>query len=225
MKTTENTIETFISFVDSETAHSNLSSCISRIKMKIRKLMKRYPAFYDNAEITKYYINSLNKIVKYKKALIECAEKIDKIIEDETHMYMDNINTIYWILFSKEQKLDYDSLHKNLTINKRNVEDKPSCLDEISTAQRVCVALSVIFAQFFSATNSPRFILLDETVANFDSIHLLNLLDFLRELVIHNIQIIFTTADENIKNLTQKKLSFLKDDFKIIEVSQQIEEK
>lgn len=60
--------------------------------------------------------------------------------------------------------------------------------------------------------------MLDESVANFDSIHLLNLYDFLRELAINDIQIVFTTANNNIANSAKNKLAFLNDDFKILNI-------
>lgn len=200
-------------------------------KKSIFKRIKNYFLSYRNRKLLKkntisnidLFIEKYNKskkyINKYIEILNECVNKIDKVLEEEIQVYIDYINIIYWILFSKDQMIDYNKELQSLTLSKDVINHESTDLDNISTAQRVCVALSVIFTQFFSATDAPKFILLDETVANFDSIHLLNLLDFLRELTINNIQIVFTTADDNTKNLTKNKFSFLGDDFKIITIN------
>ena len=61
---------------------------------------------------------------------------------------------------------------------------------------------------------APKFLLLDEPVANIDDLNVLALLDFLRELVItHKRQIFFTTANRNVARLFRRKFSFLLQDF------------
>jgi len=52
-----------------------------------------------------------------------------------------------------------------------------------------------------------------------DDLHLLNLLDVLRDFAIQGHQIFFTTANPYVSNLFRRKFSFLKHDFKQFEFS------
>lgn len=179
------------------------------------------PFFEKLRNIGKYSLEEilivLDNIEKYSKVINNCVKMIDNIIEEEISNNMEAINIIYQKLDSIYYNVIYDRNAKKLMI-KNTVTNSLVGIDKISTAQRVCFALSIIFSQFFSASKAPKFILLDESVANFDSIHLLNLYDFLRELTINDVQIVFTTANNNIANTAKNKLIFLNDDFKIVNV-------
>ena len=90
---------------------------------------------------------------------------------------------------------------------------------QMSTAQKVSLALSVIFTQFFLAVDAPQIILLDESVVNFDAFHLLNLFDFLREFTLNGVQIFFTTASDDIAQIAKSKLGFLGEDCCVYKLS------
>lgn len=92
-------------------------------------------------------------------------------------------------------------------------------IDYMSTAQKVCVALSIMFTQFLSAQNAPNFILLDESVANLDSFHLLSLFDFLRELYVKKgVQVFFSTASSDVLKVAKAKFQFLNDEYVLTEI-------
>lgn len=63
-------------------------------------------------------------------------------------------------------------------------------------------------------TLCTSFILLDEPVANMDDIHVLNLMDILRDLALNGTQIFFTTANPDVALLFRRKFSFFGAEYK-----------
>lgn len=90
---------------------------------------------------------------------------------------------------------------------------------QMSSGQRTSLALSVMFAVHLAAPNAPEFIIMDEPVANMDDLHLMNLLDLLRDLALSGRQIFFTTANPDVANLFRRKFSFFKEGFTHFEFS------
>lgn len=78
----------------------------------------------------------------------------------------------------------------------RGVDNKPIRIFQMSMGQRTFLALAVLFTLHLSALKAPKFLTLDEPVANMDDFHLMNLIDILGELALQGIQIIFTTMDK-----------------------------
>lgn len=91
----------------------------------------------------------------------------------------------------------------------------------MSTGQRVSFALAVMFSSFISANKAPRFLLLDEPVANMDDLHLLNLIDILRELALKGTQIIFTTANAEVAGIFRRKFSFFGHEFNYFDITRE----
>lgn len=85
---------------------------------------------------------------------------------------------------------------------------------QMSTGQRVSLALSVMLSLYLTAENAPKFIMLDEPVANMDDLHMLNLMDILREIALQGTQIFFTTANPDVAILFRRKFSFFGRNFK-----------
>ncbi|OLN27214.1 hypothetical protein [Desulfosporosinus metallidurans] len=90
---------------------------------------------------------------------------------------------------------------------------------QMSSGQRASLALSVMFAVHLAAPNAPKFIIMDEPVANMDDLHLMNLLDLLRDLALSGRQIFFTTANPDVANLFRRKFSFFEEQFTHFEFS------
>ena len=157
-----------------------------------KNIKKRYQLFLSGFFANKLIKNSAynRKCKNNLKKLIDqnnkTLEKVKDLINKQMSANIELINTIFSRLFSYKYRIKCEEgnfILVNLTNNQNNN------IETMSTAQRVCLAMSVIFAKFFSTVESPRIILLDESVANFDSIHLLNFLDFLRDISINNIQL------------------------------------
>ncbi|MBP1990559.1 hypothetical protein [Paenibacillus eucommiae] len=84
---------------------------------------------------------------------------------------------------------------------------------QMSSGQRASLALSVMFAVHLAAPNAPKFMIMDEPVANMDDLHFMNLLDLLRDLALSGRQIFFTTANPDVANLFRRKFSFFEQRF------------
>lgn len=110
-----------------------------------------------------------------------------------------------------ENKLEYDEKGYFKLIRKGK-KDEVRC-PQMSTGQRVSFTLSVFFSLHLSAVNAPGFIMLDEPVANLDDVHLLNLIDILRDFALKGIQIFFTTANQDVAGLFRRKFSFFEEEF------------
>ncbi|WP_248928818.1 AAA family ATPase [Paenibacillus hamazuiensis] len=88
-------------------------------------------------------------------------------------------------------------------------------IHEMSTGQRTSVILALFFVMHLVMDSAPKFLLLDEPVANMDELNVLGLLDFLRQLTItHGTQLFFTTANPQVATLFRRKFSFLQEHFR-----------
>lgn len=156
------------------------------------------------------------KAQEFQKVCSDTYSNISVLIINQISSNIRIINSIFRRLFS----YDYNVVWMDETLQLKRIDDNSVIsINAMSTAQKVCLALSVIFTQFLVAEDSPRFILLDESVANLDSIHLLNLLDFLRELSLEGIQIFFTTANDEVAQVATSKFKFLGKDYNLCRVS------
>ena len=165
-----------------------------------------------------------------KKKLEKALEEFSKIIDDiqkfpsreelTKKIITDNLNIIDSFFRLLTSSKDYSGLK---VINNRLVAIKLISKEEISfpqmsTGQKVCLALSIMFTLFLNKRNAPNIIFFDEPVANLDSFHLLNLMDVLREFALNNIQVVFTTTNPDIAKLFRRKFSFMEEDFCYYEI-------
>ncbi|WP_176786165.1 hypothetical protein [Desulfosporosinus hippei] len=118
---------------------------------------------------------------------------------------------------------EFDEIHlgeEGLILHrKRDQEECAVKAFQMSSGQRASLALSVMFAVHLAAPNAPKFIIMDEPVANMDDLHLMNLLDLLRDLALSGRQIFFTTANPDVANLFRRKFSFFEEQFTHFEFS------
>ncbi|WP_028610708.1 AAA family ATPase [Paenibacillus harenae] len=88
-------------------------------------------------------------------------------------------------------------------------------IHQMSTGQRTAVILAIFFVMHLVMDTAPKFLMLDEPVANMDELNVLGLLDFLRQLAVtKGTQIFFTTANPQVATLFRRKFSFFKEDFR-----------
>lgn len=215
--------KTFFNFL-SEFFEKHYNKFVSKENIKNKSLIFciNVLSFFTNKRRIKtneFYRNIKRQPIKLKELMNANSESIDKInrlINDQVLSNMELINKVFSRLFSFNYEISNSKDGYILCdLNSNNTYR----VNEMSTAQRVCLALSVIFAKFLSSQSAPRFILLDESVANLDSIHLLNLLDFLRDATLHGIQIFFTTANCDVCKIAKSKFFFLENDFYLYKLS------
>lgn len=127
------------------------------------------------------------------------------------HQNVAQISRIFLALHSPQEFSGLTMEDGQLTVL-RNEEKVP--ISHMSTGQRTALVISVFFQMNLAAPSVPRFLLLDEPVANIDDLNVLALMDFLREMTItQKRQIFFTTANRNVAKLFRRKFSFLLEDF------------
>lgn len=132
--------------------------------------------------------------------------KIDELINKQIAASIQVINIVFRKLHSPDFKIKWEEkVFKMETV----VSNEIITFDKMSTAQKACLALSVIFTQFIQTNDAPRIILLDESVVNFDVFHLLNLFDSLREFVLNGVQVFFTTASDKVAEVAKSKFGFM----------------
>lgn len=107
----------------------------------------------------------------------------------------------------------------------RNSNGKTVECTQMSTGQRMALAFSIMITLHKNAPNAPKFLMLDEPVANLDDMHVLNLIDLLRELAIGGTQIIITTADSQMAKYLRRKFSFLQREYTHFELVRKGSEK
>lgn len=99
----------------------------------------------------------------------------------------------------------------------RNFDNSTATLSQISTGQRAALVLSVFLTLNGSLHSGPPLMLIDDPVAHIDDINSLALLDYLGDVAESGTrQIFFATADDKLANLFVRKMSFLGDEFRAI---------
>ena len=141
----------------------------------------------------------------------------DRYFEEMMSFHIAKIEELFKLLISPNEysqlKITNDEI---VAIHSKTGEE--IAMNQMSTGQKVCLALSFMFALFLSNGGSPNVIMLDEPVANLDSLHMLNLLDLLRRFALSDTQIFFTTANPNVAKLFRRKFSFLENDFQLLRI-------
>jgi DNA repair protein SbcC/Rad50 len=197
----------------------------------------------DNLEKAMSYLNQSNDVESYveqimetkvkqgeiEKNIIDCQRAIGILSGLPKHekfvqtFIKNNLTKIEYLFKSIHSPKEFTSLEFDETgiIAIREKGKSKSKAHQMSTGQRVSLALAVMFTHFLAAQNAPKVLLLDEPVANMDDLHLLNLLDIIRELALRGTQIIFTTANPDVAGLFRRKFSFFGKEFKQFEFIRQ----
>lgn len=203
----------------------NIIEWIQNLELLERKLIVTIQSIEDEKEITKYtkeieeYTDKLVNKRTEKEKCFYAIEVLSELRKHETyveHFINSNLNKIEYFfkaIHSPKEfiKLEFD---KSGIIAYREKNEDTAKAYEMSTGQRVSLALAVMFTHYLAAPNAPKFLLLDEPVANMDDLHLLSLLDIIREMALQGTQIFFTTANPEVARLFRRKFSFFGKDFK-----------
>lgn len=91
---------------------------------------------------------------------------------------------------------------------------KETNISEISTGQSMSLTFAILLCLHLNAESAPKILIMDEPVANMDDMHILNLIDVIRELVLLGTQIFITTANEQVASFLRRKFSFFGSSFK-----------
>jgi len=193
---------------------------------ELRKLLSGVVSFCDNHIAPSISIeSSSNKWDLRQQKLIALREKCSYLQKklpnpvceasatlswtEELRDSIEIINRIYRKLHSYDEKVIIDDKIGICIEEQGRQADELRDVWSISTAQRACLAYAVIFSQYIKNRTTLDFILLDEPMANLDKLHLLNMFDFLRELVVDGRQVILATADELVASVAEIKFKCL----------------
>jgi len=166
-----------------------------------------------------------NKLTDLETRMIRCQQAMNVIGELKTlSQYSEDfmatnirsISDLFVALHSPNEyeKLDLDS-DGNLVAFSHGTNRRKVHIHQLSTGQRTAVTLAVFFTLHMSMPTAPKFVLLDEPVANIDDLNVLGLFDFLRGLYAQlGTQIFITTANAGVAGLFRKKFQFLNEEFR-----------
>jgi len=138
-----------------------------------------------------------------------------------------SINQIYHRLHSIDENIYIEQNEQGLSNFKFSYSDKPKDkrdIHEMSAAQINSLALSVMLSQYLHNVSAPRLLLLDEPMANLDDLHLLNLLDFLRELALQGTQVFIAVARSQTADVADVKFRCLAEEYTYIDLDDSISE-
>ncbi len=171
------------------------------------------------ANILKQLENEFNQNKAYKDKCSKALEVLNEL-KQLSHYNQDflaeNIGEISDRFISLHSPKEFDKLglKDGKVIAYRRGTKKFIPIHQMSAGQRTAVVLSVFFTMNLRMPTAPKFLLLDEPIANMDDLNIVGLLDFLRELTISKgVQIFFTTANPTVAALFKRKFSFAKSGF------------
>jgi len=122
----------------------------------------------------------------------------------------ENRDCIETIFKSIHSPVEFRGLGQDWSTLVRKQGGHEAKLSEISTGQRAAFALSIFLAQNIQLKDAPPVILIDDPIAHVDDLNSLSYLDYLREIVLKGQrQIFFSTADDKLAALFQRKFDFL----------------
>lgn len=212
-------VQSFWDRVKSITENPTLSgeafqAVCANIAAQARGLMK-YKEFQKAKES---YRTDMEQAEQKRKRCLHLQKRLKELFSPEEYaewFIQENIDQISQIFLALHSPQEFSGLAQSKNgglVALRNGESIPISL--MSTGQRTALVISVFFQMNLVTPYAPKFLLLDEPVANIDDLNVLALMDFLRELVItHKRQIFVTTANRNVARLFRRKFSFLLQDF------------
>lgn len=193
--------------------------------IEFREVIQYAEQIYDKQEALRIRRGQIEKLEEEKRIVegrIQNCQKACDVIERQKHL--EDVMKQFLIKNAKQIELFFKLLHRPKEFGKLNIDNgnirfmrnrngQLAESGQMSTGQRMALAFSVMITLHIGAANAPNFLMLDEPVANLDDMHVLNLIDLLRELAISGTQIIITTADSQMAKFLRRKFSFLKEEY------------
>ncbi len=169
---------------------------ISKSEEKIKALEPKCKRISDGLEV----IDDILENHGESKVLGNFIEKNEKEIQE----IFKNIHS------PKEFSQITFSESRNLVLLKRRVDGTEVSINKISAGQRSALALSIFLALNKKLKHGPKLILIDDPAPYTDDLNILSFLDYLREMIIReNRQVVFSTANQKLAGLFEKKFAFL----------------
>lgn len=149
-----------------------------------------------------------NAAISAFKSLKDLNEYMEKFINENSEI----IERIFKLIHKPKEFSDLKIQDGKISFIRTKTGELTDAT-KISTGQSVSLTFSILLSLYMSAPNAPRIIILDEPIANMDDMHILNLIDLIRELVLNGTQIFITTANDQIAKFLRRKFSFMEASF------------
>jgi DNA repair protein SbcC/Rad50 len=175
----------------------------------------------------KEQIDYVNVKIKRCETAIQVLSDIGSLKQYGDEFVSSNFKAISQLFVALHSPNEFERLEwteDNKIVAKRKGSDQLCAIHQMSTGQRTSVILSVFFIMHLVMESAPKFLLMDEPVANMDELNVIGLLDFLRQLTItRGTQLFFTTANPQIATLFRRKFSLLRELFYSFHLRRDIE--
>jgi len=169
-------------------------------------LLSEQKKIEEKISITQKYFARCNIAVGTLSKLKDLENYSEKFIENN----LQQIAVLFRKLHLPPEFTDLKRLDKELVICRPN-SSQYIHINQMSMGQRTSLALAILFQMHIMGKNTPRILLLDEPVSNLDDIHIMNMVDILRELVLNGAQIFITTASSEIARYLERKFAFMQE--------------
>lgn len=181
----------------------------------IHRKQKEYTegrAYIEKLQKDKEQLEKKSKRCEEAYSLISSQKKLEDFMMDFLRENAKQIELFFKILHRPKEFGTLNINDGKISIV-RNSNGSVVESTQMSTGQRMALAFSIMITLHKNAPNAPGFLMLDEPVANLDDMHVLNLIDLLRELAINGTQIIVTTADRQMAKYLRRKFSFFQNEY------------
>ena len=172
------------------------------------------------------YAESVKRKEKLEKQLAKLLQRIDRFSKAQSVLkalqkdhslnsameaaLQENRTAIETIFSQIHSPAEFRGLGPTWSTLIRKMDGREAKLTEISAGQRAAFALSVFLAQNAKLKVAPPIVLIDDPIAHVDDMNSLSFLDYLREIALKGQrQIFFTTANNKLAALFERKFDFL----------------
>ncbi len=177
-----------------------------------RKEYTEWRAYIEKLQKDKNDLEVKSKRCEEAYGIISSQKKLEDIMADFLQENAKQIELFFKILH-RPKEFGILNINDGKISIVRNSNGSVVESSQMSTGQRMALAFSIMITLHKNAPNAPGFLMLDEPVANLDDMHVLNLIDLLRELAINGTQIIITTADRQMAKYLRRKFSFFQNEY------------
>ncbi|MFC1947534.1 hypothetical protein ACFLXY_06415 [Chloroflexota bacterium] len=205
-----NRLYSLYSVFDSDTMVSDTIADLNKRKRTIEKDLDNLNIKFNRCSAA---LRTLNEI--------DSKYSLQNAMKTTINEHRREIETIFSYIHNPAE---FSGLGSSIYTLIREEDGSEANLTTISTGQRTAFALSIFLALNMRLSTAPPILLIDDPIAYIDDLNSLSFLDYLREIVIRgDRQIFFTTANEKMASLFERKFNFLNNDFCKIKLSREIE--
>ena len=203
-------------FIVPETDLLSLKNNLSKLEGAIAVITKNNEVLQLKKEIKRRE----EEILKTQRYIVRCNTAVDALKELKPlshyskafiHDNLQQISDIFKKLHLPPEFSEIKSVDGEIVIIRKGSEDYVH-MYQMSMGQRISLALAIMFQMHTMGKSAPRILLLDEPISNLDDLHIMNLIEILRELTINGVQLFITTSNQEVANYLVRKFAFLKDE-------------